>query len=141
MYKKGDARDPRNYRPITLLQSDYKILAKVLTNRLSKVIGNIISENQLGFVPRRLISEATHLLQLTRAYLDETGEPGLLLALDWEKAFDRVSWEFYHLALRLLNFGPDFQQLMAIENAFPRWTLGGGQGSCRNVSQVFHCCT
>eukprot|EP00967_Tisochrysis_lutea_P073861 scaffold99017_cov33-Tisochrysis_lutea.AAC.1 len=69
-------------RPITLLQSDYKILAKILTNRLSKVIGKIISENQMGFVPRRLISEATHLLQLTRAYLDETGEPGLLLALD-----------------------------------------------------------
>lgn len=48
----------------------------------------MISENQLGFVPGRRLSEVTHLLQLTRAYLDETGEPGLLLALDWEKAFD-----------------------------------------------------
>eukprot|EP00967_Tisochrysis_lutea_P049385 scaffold60497_cov36-Tisochrysis_lutea.AAC.2 len=89
LHKKGDARDPRNYRPITLLQSDYKILAKILTNRLKKVIGNIISRDQLGFVPKRLIGEATHLLQLTKAYLDESGEPGILLALDWEKAFDR----------------------------------------------------
>ena len=126
LYKKGDARDPRNYRPITLLQSDYKRLAKLLTNRLGKVIGKLTSENQLGFVPRRLISEATHLLQLTRAYLDETGEPGLLLALDWEKAFDRVSWEFYHLALKLLNFGPDFQALaksLTSEDARPIRTI------------------
>ena len=89
-------------------------------------MGNIISENQLGFVPKRLISEATHLLQLTRAYLDETGEPGLLLALDWEKAFDRVSWEFYRLALRLLNFGPDFQHLAKVltsEEARPIRTI------------------
>mmetsp|Transcript_3712 Transcript_3712/g.11776 ORF Transcript_3712/g.11776 Transcript_3712/m.11776 type:complete len:133 (-) Transcript_3712:292-690(-) len=99
LYKKGDTRDPRNYRPITLLQSDYKILAKILTNRLKKVIGHIISKDQLGFVPKRLIGEATHLLQLTRAYLEETGEPGLMLALDWEKAFDRVNWGFYHLAM------------------------------------------
>ena len=49
LYKEGDARDPRNYRPITLLQSDYKMLAKILTHRLSKVVGNIISDNQLGF--------------------------------------------------------------------------------------------
>ena len=38
LYKKGDARDPRNYRPITLLQTDYKILARVLANRLKKTI-------------------------------------------------------------------------------------------------------
>ena len=131
LYKKGDARDPpdpRNYRPITRLQSDYKVLAKILTNRLGKIIGRIISENQfqLGFVPRRLISEATHLLQLTRVYLDETGEPGLILAIDWEKAFDRVSWEFYHLALEFLNFGPDFQSLakaLTSENARPVRTI------------------
>ena len=76
LYKKGDTRDPRNYRPITLLQSDYKILAKILTNRLKQVIGFVISKDQLGFVPKRLIGEATHLLQLTRSYLEETGEPG-----------------------------------------------------------------
>eukprot|EP00967_Tisochrysis_lutea_P113607 scaffold180447_cov34-Tisochrysis_lutea.AAC.1 len=62
-------------------------------------------------MPRRLISEATHLLHLTRAYLDETGEPRLLLALYWENAFDRVSWELYQLALQLLNVGPQFSTL------------------------------
>jgi hypothetical protein len=49
---------------------------------------------QLGFVPGRVITEASHLLKLTQAYLDETNEEGLILALDWdwEKAFDRASW-------------------------------------------------
>eukprot|EP00962_Isochrysis_galbana_P037027 scaffold12888_cov144-Isochrysis_galbana.AAC.1 len=42
------------------------------------------------------------------AYLDETEEEGLILALDWEKAFDRASWDYYHQALEALNFGPHF---------------------------------
>ena len=51
LYKKGDTRDPRNYRPITLLQSDHKILAKILTNRLKQVIGHIISKDRrLAFI-------------------------------------------------------------------------------------------
>ena len=52
LFKKGDARDPRNYRPITLLQTDYKILAKVMANRLKKTVHTIFSKEQVGFVPR-----------------------------------------------------------------------------------------
>jgi hypothetical protein len=109
LYKKGDSRDPRNYRPITLLQVDYKIPAKILVARMKKVVNNSVSKEQLGFVPKRLIGEATHLLKLAQAYPEEEGRDGLLLALDWEKAFDRVSWEYYHLALEALQFGPIFR--------------------------------
>eukprot|EP00962_Isochrysis_galbana_P010757 scaffold2991_cov120-Isochrysis_galbana.AAC.4 len=109
LYKKGDSRDPRNYRPITLLQVDYKILAKILVARMKKTVNNFVSKEQLGFVPKRLIGEATHLLKLVQAYLEEEGREGLLLALDWEKAFDRVSWDYYHLALEALEFGPYFR--------------------------------
>jgi len=49
-------------------------------------------------MPKRLIGEATQLLKLIQAYLEETDEEGLILALDWEKAFDRVSWDYYHQA-------------------------------------------
>jgi hypothetical protein len=73
LYKKGDSRDPRNYRPITLLQVDYKILAKILVTRIKKVINNFVSKEQLGFVPKRLIGEASHLLKLVQAYLEEEG--------------------------------------------------------------------
>jgi hypothetical protein len=98
----------RKYIPITLLQVDYKIYAKILVSRLKRKISNIISPAQLGFVPGRVITEASHLLKLTQAYLDETNEEGLILALDWEKAFDRASWDYYHQALEALNFGPHF---------------------------------
>jgi hypothetical protein len=84
LYKKGDSRDPHNYRPITLLQVDYKILAKILVARMKRVVNNSVSKEQLGFVPKRLIGEATHLLKLVQAYLEEEGRDGLLLALDWE---------------------------------------------------------
>jgi hypothetical protein len=66
LYKKGDSRDPRNYRPITLLYVDYEILAKILVARMKKVVNNFVSKEQLGFVPKRLIGEATHLLKLVR---------------------------------------------------------------------------
>jgi hypothetical protein len=72
----------RNYRPITVLQVDYKIYAKILVARLKKKITNIISPAQLSFVPVRVITEATHLLKLIQAYLDENEEDGLILALD-----------------------------------------------------------
>jgi hypothetical protein len=44
-----------------------------------------------------------------QAYLEEEGRDDLLLALDWEKAFDRISWNYYHLALEALHFDPSFR--------------------------------
>ena len=54
LYKKGDAREVRNYRPITLLCCDYKVMSKVLVNRLKPVMDEIVSAPQLGFVPGRV---------------------------------------------------------------------------------------
>jgi hypothetical protein len=110
---KGDSRNIRNYRPITLLQTDY-IYAKILVARLKKKITNIISPAQLLFVPGRVITKATHLLKLIQAYLDENDEEGLILALDWEKAFDSLSSDYYHQALEALNFGPSFITMAAM---------------------------
>ena len=106
LYKKGEPREVRNYRPITLLNTDYKILAKILVARLKPVMDDIVSKPQLGFVPNRVITEATHLLKLVQAFLDETDGEGIIVAADWEKAFDRVSWTFLHDAAEALGFGP-----------------------------------
>jgi hypothetical protein len=114
LYKKGDPRDVRNYRPITLLQVDYKIYSKVLVKRMKTVIDAFVSKEQLGFVPNRNIAEATHLTKLIQNYLDDKNEDGLLLALDWEKAFDRCSWQYYHSALEALNFGPKFRRMLLL---------------------------
>ena len=105
LYKKKDPRDIRNYRPITLLNLEYKLLTKILVGRLKLVIERIISAPQTGFVPGRRIQWNTHLLNLIEAYLDETDEEGLLVFLDWEKAFDRCSWSYLHRAASALGLG------------------------------------
>ena len=89
-----------------MLNSDYKVLTKILAKRVASVLDEIVSEQQLGFVPGRVITEASHLVRLVQAYLDETDEEGLLVALDWEKAFDSVSWDYLHSAIDALGFGP-----------------------------------
>jgi hypothetical protein len=52
LYKKGDSRDPRNCRPITLLQVDYKILAKKLVARVKLVVNNLSQKNNWGSSPK-----------------------------------------------------------------------------------------
>ena len=110
LYKKGDPRELRNYRPLTMLNTDYKILAKILNRRVASVIEHVVSSPQLGFVPGRIITEASHLAKLMQAYLDETDEEGLMIALDWEKAFDSISWDYLHDSLEAINVGPDMRR-------------------------------
>ena len=66
----------RNYRPITLLNVDYKILSKVLAARLLTYMNEFASLHQNGFVPKRSIFDNIFLTQLVQAYLDETDEEG-----------------------------------------------------------------
>ena len=63
LYKKGDAQEVRNYRLITLLQTDYKIYSKKMVSRMKTVCESFVSRPQVGFVPKRVIGEATHLLK------------------------------------------------------------------------------
>ena len=114
IYKKGDPAEVRNYRPLTMLNTDYKILTKVLTYRVKKVLDHFVSKCQLGFVPRRVITEASHLVKLVQAYLDETDETGLLIALDWEKAFDSVSWDYMHESFEAAGLGPYMRRWLNI---------------------------
>lgn len=112
LYKSGDAREIRNYRPITLLNVDYKIFSRVVTERMKVAVRHIVSPQQLGFVPGRLIQEGTHMLKLLQAALDETDEDGLIIACDFEKAFDRASWSYLHAAIDALGFGDGMKGIL-----------------------------
>ena len=125
LYKKGDRCDPRNYRSITLLNTDYKIFTRVLANRMKTVVHEFVSECQKGFVPDVFIAEATALLKLVEAYTneDDTDRKGILLFLDMEKAFDRVSYEFTLAGLKAFGFGKRFRgwiKMMYDPNNAPR---------------------
>lgn len=81
----------RNSRPITYLDTGYKLLAKVLAERFKHVMGEIISLQQAGCTPGRQITDNTRLCQLLQACQAEHNQKGLMLFLGLEKAFDRVS--------------------------------------------------
>ena len=108
LYKKGTRDDPRNYRPITLLNGDYKILTRILAKRMLDIATQFVSDDQIGFVPRTFIGESHMLIRLMQAHLEHIDEGGILLFLDLEKAFDRCSWSYMHSALRELRFTSPF---------------------------------
>jgi hypothetical protein len=74
LYKKDDRTDPTNYRPITLLNTDYKIFTRVLAHRMKKVVHEFVSDCQKGFVPDVFIAEATAMLRMVEAYINEEPE-------------------------------------------------------------------
>ena len=110
LYKKKDREDMRNYRPITLLNCDYKVLTRLLCRRMKEVMHEIVSPHNTGFTPGRFIGENSVLTKLIQAYLDEEDQPGALVFVDFEKAFDRVSWDYIHEALAALGFGQNFRR-------------------------------
>ena len=96
----------KNWRPITLLNCDYKIATKSIASRLRKVIPRIINHDQTGFLKNRFIGENIRLLDSIINYTDTEQIPGLLLFVDFEKAFDSVEWSFIEKTLKYYNFGP-----------------------------------
>jgi len=97
-----------NWRPISLLNVDYKVISKVLTNRLSKVIGNIVHIDQTCAVPGRSILDNVHLIRNIMDYVNQKDLPCAFISLDQSKAFDRVSHEYLFRALQAYGFGDSF---------------------------------
>lgn len=76
LYKKKDRREIANYRPITLLNSDYKILTKALALKMARTVPSIIHENQAGFVPGRSITDQIRLTQMIMNYAEVEEKDG-----------------------------------------------------------------
>ena len=108
VHKKDDRRNLKNWRPISLLNVDYKICSKALSLRLKKVLGSIVDPDQTCSVPGRSISSNLALLRDTLDFIERTGETGILVSLDQEKAFDRVNRFFLMNLLEHFGFGPSF---------------------------------
>ena len=104
--KDADLKLIKNWRPITLLNCDYKIATKAIASRIKTLLPNLISDDQTGFIKDRFIGENIRLIDSVMKFTASRNIPGLLLFLDFEKAFDTLEWAFIHKTLRYFNFGP-----------------------------------
>ena len=95
----------KNWRPITLLNCDYKIATKSIASRIRKVLPKIINNDQTGFLKGRFIGENIRLIDSIINYTNTEKIPGLLLFVDFEKAFDSIEWSFIEKTLKYYNFG------------------------------------
>ena len=96
----------KNWRPLSLLNTDYKIAAKAIANRIKSMLPNVINNDQTGFLKGRFIGENVRLIDSVIRYAAEKNIPGLLLFIDFEKAFDSLERPFISDSLRYFGFGP-----------------------------------
>ena len=107
----------KNWRPISLLSVVYKIISSAIANRIKTVLYKLVSETQeTGFVAGRFIGENSCLIYDILHYTEKENIPGLLMLVDFEKAFDSVSWEFLYETLKLLGFGPKMIKWITLFN-------------------------
>ena len=108
--KNKDTRQLKNWRPISLLNTDYKILTKLLAIRLQKVLDCLIHPDQVGYIKGRYIGQNIRTIMDIIEYTNRTHSAGLVAFLDFEKAFDSLEWSFIKRALQTFGFGPTFCQ-------------------------------
>lgn len=96
-----------NWRPISLLNVDYKIATKAIANRIKNILPSIISPYQTGFIKNRYIGENVRLVAECISHFKKTNTPGLIFFADFEKAFDSLDHNFMISCLRHFNFGQD----------------------------------
>ena len=95
--KDKDRRYVENWRPISLLNVDYKIGSKALATRLEKILPEIIDESQCAYVKGRMIFDAVRSINDVMEYTKLHNIPGLMTTFDFKKACDSLSWEFLTL--------------------------------------------
>lgn len=108
LYKSGDRSNPANYRPITLLNADYRLYAKVLALRLNPCLADIIDAEQTAFVPGRQIGENIMTLQCLHYLLCRQQRHAVAAFCDFHKAYDTIDRGFLFSAMRTLGLGDGF---------------------------------
>lgn len=102
--KKVDTLDFSDYCPISLIGCVYKVLSKILSNRLAKVIASVISPNQSAFIAGRKILDGNLIANEVIRMASIENLKLLLFKVDFEKAFDSVNWNFLLDIMRQMGF-------------------------------------
>lgn len=95
----------KKFRPISLTNCSFKIFTKLLPIRLGKIYDTLICPQQSAFIRGRYILESVVVAHEVVHSLHKSKEPGVVIKLDYEKAYDKVSWEFIFEILESRGFG------------------------------------
>ena len=129
--KSEDRSKVQNFRPISLLITPYKIIAKVFANRMKPLLHNWILPSQTGFVPNKCILDNIFLAFEAIEWAHENKQHLSMLLLDFEKAYDRVNWTFLRQVMGRMGFQQTWiNQVMALsENASAVVIVNGEQSN------------
>ena len=127
-----DKRFLQNWRPITLLNTSYKLASACISFRIKSVLPQIIHGDQTGFLAGRYIGENIRMLYDILFHTETHNIPGQLLLVDFHKAFDSLSWSFIEQCLNFFNFGPlikqwiktfynDIKSCVAVNGSYTEW--------------------
>lgn len=104
--KEQDARNMKKFRPISLCNCSFKIFSKVMTIRLGKIANSLVSIQQGAFIRGRYILVSVVVAHEVVHSIQRSGEPRVVLKLDYEKAYDKVNIDFLFEVLRTRGFSP-----------------------------------
>jgi hypothetical protein len=99
-----------DFRPISLLGCLYKLVAKVLANRLAKVMDGLVNPSQSAFLKGRLLVDGVMVINEIVDLARKIGKSCLIFKVDFEKAYDSVEWSFLDYMLRRFGFGEKWRR-------------------------------
>ena len=125
--KGGDRLDPAQYRPITLLNTDYRILTRAMASRLQSPMQHVIGQQQSAFLPGRSIGDGIRALQFLPSLASGEQRMAAVVLSDISKAYDTVDRPFLQKAMAAFGVGPAFCQLvlLLLSNTRARVSIGG----------------
>jgi hypothetical protein len=103
--KSSNSLSFNDFRPISLCNLIYKLISKVISNRIKPFLGRSLSAEQLGFLKGRRIQEAIGAAHECIHSIKQKNQKALVMKLDINKAFDSIDWDFLRLVLHAVGFG------------------------------------
>ena len=108
----GDPEDIYNWRPITLPNVSYKIIAKALSLKICHLLPQIVCPMQMGFIKSQYIMDNIIAIWEGMEWGQNSKQQSIFLKIDFSKRYDRIEWPFILAMLEALEFGPTFLQLV-----------------------------